>query len=80
MKRSDVDGLDEFLEDVKAEDVLPFLEKIKELQCQVNDFVDDVENRVNEALDFLKDITSIIDLDNVNECYDVLEKLSKDLY
>lgn len=80
MQRSDVEELDEFLEEVKAEDTKEFLASTYNLQSRVDDFVDDIEKKVNEAQDLLKEIASVGDLGNVEECLDVLDNLAKDLY
>lgn len=80
MKRSDVEGLDEFLEEGVLTDAVTLTDKMAELQDHVATFVDDIETRVGEAKDLLEDITSVSDLDNVEECLDVLNKLATDLY
>lgn len=42
--------------------------------------LDDIENRVNKALDLLKKIKSVNDLQNVETCKYELEQLANDLY
>lgn len=42
--------------------------------------LDDIENRVNKALDLLKNIKSVDDLQNVETCKYELEQLANDLY
>ena len=51
-------------------------------ECEewVKDVLDDIENRVNSALDLLKKIKSVNDLQNVETCKYELEQLANDLY
>jgi hypothetical protein len=50
--------------------------------CQdwIKGILDDIENRINKAVDLLEKINSIDDLENVQLCHDELESLSHDLY
>jgi hypothetical protein len=50
--------------------------------CQdwIKGILDDIENRINKAVDLLEKIKSIDDLENVKLCHKELESLSHDLY
>ncbi len=56
-------------------DTLFFIE-----ESLVKSAIDDIESEVNEAKDYLTSISGISDLDKVQDCLDVLEKLSQNLY
>jgi hypothetical protein len=51
-------------------------------ECEewVNGVLDNIENRVNQALDLLTKIKSVDDLQNVETCKYKLEQLANDLY
>ena len=47
---------------------------------EVENFIDSIENKVNDAFTLLDSIKSIDDLDQIKDCCDVLRELKKDLY
>ena len=50
------------------------------LEALLDDYINNLENVVNEALDKLEDISSIHDLGNIADCEEKLSDLSQDLY
>ena len=54
-------------------------ESIKELENELQLFIDDIEDRVNQAKDDL-DVESLGDLHKIENAKEKLDKLSSDLY
>ena len=46
----------------------------------VKDFIDNIESRVTDAKELLESITGIHQLDKVEECFELLKEIAKDLY
>jgi hypothetical protein len=57
-------------------DILSVIED-KETRDNVSDFIDSVERKVNDIKEIIEDIKGI---DIIDDCFDKLDDLSKDLY
>lgn len=55
-------------------------EEISEFESDLNEFLNEIEGRVQDAYDKLGSIDSIQDLGNVEDAYDILGSLATDLY
>lgn len=72
MKRSELD-FEPLVDEDGTEDVF-ISERL------IEDYLNDIESRVNECKDLLEDIKSVGDLNNVEECLGLLKEISLDLY
>ena len=52
----------------------------EEFEGKLTDFIDEVEGRVDYALECLADIKGINDLNMVESCFDELRQLKRELY
>ena len=75
MERRDLDTIDE--EDINGIQHVYYLEKEFYEKEQVEDFINEIESEINECKGLLDDLE---DISRINECLDILEKLSKRLF
>jgi hypothetical protein len=65
--------------------ILATLEQYPEIETDIvddaiSDVINEIENVVTEAFDHLNDIKNVGNLSAIEDCFDVLKKLKKDLY